>query len=73
MSVGAGLLGCFVIELVCLWQQPGGALGSLSPLVWLYPSRLSDTGLGSCHKVGWAWDKLLFLQQTNEETHKQTA
>lgn len=57
---------CFVIELVCLLQQAGGLLGSSSPLVRLYPGRLSDTG---CHEVGWAQDKLLFLhqQRTNKE------
>lgn len=65
--------GCFVRELGCLWQQAEEALGTSSPLVRLYPSRLSNTGLGSCHKAGWPWDKLLFLHQNNEETHKQTA
>lgn len=70
---GSWFPGCFVRELVCLRQQAGGALGSSSPLVRLYPSRLSNTGLGSCHEAGWAWDKLLFLHQNNEETHKQTA
>lgn len=69
---GNGFRGCFVRELVCLWQQAGGALGSSSPLVRTYPSRLSDTGLGSRHKAGWALDKLLFLHQNNEEAHKQT-
>lgn len=54
---GSWFPGFFVRELVCLWQQAGGALGSSSPLVRLYPGRLSDTGLGGCHEAGWAWVK----------------
>lgn len=60
--------GCFVIEPVCLRQQAWGVLGSSSPVVRLYPSRLSDTG---CYEVGWAQDKLQFLHQqewSNEQT-----
>lgn len=61
---------CFIRYLVCLWQQPGGALDASSPVVRLYPSRLSDTGLCSCHKAGLTWDRLFFLHQNNEEIYK---
>lgn len=60
------------LELFCLWQQAGAALGSSSPVESLHPSRLSNTGVGSCDMGGLACDKWLLLNQNNEETLKQT-
>lgn len=68
--------GCCVRELVCLWQQAGGALGSPSPPpVRLYPRRLSQTGLKAAATrldglgINCSLSSRIMREHTNKQPH----